>query len=310
MINMNGNYVAWTHIGSEDAVWPFMPWRAIEGAHGTHTRDDPLWLQLAMRGDSGHQVMQWPGEVMAVAPIGRNAIVYGTGGVTAMYTVVDPLSTYGFVEILGRGVTDRGAVGVAPNRHVFIDSDGVLWQVTGDLELQRLGYQEFLAPLLQDQISIVYDSFEDDFYISSGSESFVLTPSGLSKSPWQYCSIVDADGRQLGVYKAVADQSFMLVTQAMDMGTTEIKTIRSVELHGDMVNNLRASISYRITEQAYTNSPWKLVDRGRFAHLNVPAKEFKVRLATASGTNLHDLALQSVSVHWSIGERYNSEVLS
>ncbi len=194
--NIGQNFVMWSSIGGGDALWIFRPaWATTIRTAG------PRIFEHIKRNELGWMPMPWQGAVQVVKPLGNAVVVYGEDGISALVQTPEPIPTFGLKHLLDIGVAGRGAVGGTNREHTFIDEAGYLWKIGTDLVPKRLNYVEFLGDLTIANAVISHDQEENEYYISDGSSSVILTSKGLGIMDQVVTSIVATEGALLGVAK-------------------------------------------------------------------------------------------------------------
>lgn len=185
-LELGKNFVWWSSIGGGDLFWMFnnairiAGWMGEIGGTLYHDNDRPLLADYMEMNTSGFMPMPWQGHVLRMLPMQDKVVVYGENGVSAMRIVSNPTSTYGLVEIQQYvGVAGRGAVAGDEKNHLYIDAYGTAWLMTPDLQPLMLGYREFFEPMLGNTIVVSHDEFNNEFYISDGSSSYIWSREGL-----------------------------------------------------------------------------------------------------------------------------------
>lgn len=180
------NWVWWSTIGGGDLLWLFDHNLMVYGslydqATTGYGPDNPYVFALWARNECGVMPMPHQGRVIQVRQLGDSLVVYGEDGVNALYS--DGSGAVGQRPILGLGrgvgIACRSAAGGGYDRHVFVDKAGELWTITPDLKAERLGYGEFFAPMLTNDIVVSFDPLESDYWISDENECYVLSRTGL-----------------------------------------------------------------------------------------------------------------------------------
>lgn len=190
------NFVMWSSIGGGDALWIFRPaWSTTIRTAG------PRIFEHLKKNELGWMPMPWQGKVLAMKPLGNAVIVYGEDGISALIQTLEPIPTFGLKHLLDIGVVGRGAVGGTSREHVFIDGANYLWKIGTDLVPKRLNYQEFFTSMTAAKIVVSHDQEDDEYYISDGIYSRILTSKGLGIMNQVITSIVVAEGALLGVEK-------------------------------------------------------------------------------------------------------------
>lgn len=113
---------------------------------------------------------------------GRDAgviVVYTTDGVYEL--VPFDLPTFGLRVVNGiYGIPSWGCVAGTQDEQVFIDTLGYLHHLSAKGD-NKLGYREFLEPLLQDSPLITYEPIDDNWYISTEEQCFLFNKTGLGQ---------------------------------------------------------------------------------------------------------------------------------
>ncbi len=206
----NTNWIWWSQIGGGDLMQFFLPETVTLGIDeapsisgvGGYDESNPLYLAHARRVSAGFMPMDWQGAVQNIRPMEDVVMVYGEDGISAVRAFQEPVPTFGLMENLLRvGIASRNAVGGDQKQQVFLDASGVLWMVSGDLSLKRLGYREYFAQMLGNEITISYEPGQRVFYISDTNISFVLNEFGLTEWPQRLTSVFQIDGDAAGIFE-------------------------------------------------------------------------------------------------------------
>lgn len=187
-----GNWVWWSSFGAVDVTWLWDPSLMVYGptpTDGGYGPDNPYVLDLMRMNQAGMAAMPWPGTVLRVLPLGNGVAVYGDRGCSYLSPADVQAPTMRVTDIpglpKGMGPAQRSSVAGGRSQHVLVDAEGVLWRVQMTEfgpQAQQLGYEEYLAPLLEGEAQTVvvsHDEGENEFWISNSTECYVLTPNGL-----------------------------------------------------------------------------------------------------------------------------------
>jgi len=189
------NFVMWSNVG-EGLLWLWykdlaMTGIVLEGDGNLNTESGfgssrPKILELFQRGDMGWMPMPWDGTVLNILELGKDLVVYGTNGVTGMTSVIDPIPTYGIIPILDDiGLASRSAVAKGKGFHLFVDTSGEIRMIENGFKETRIGYKEFIAPMLTEdgakEIVVSSDEYNKEFYICNGQKTYMLTETGLCR---------------------------------------------------------------------------------------------------------------------------------
>jgi len=297
------NFVWWSPVGS-DAFWVIYPEDTLlglvsEGDNIPHTWDKTKLLELMESGGMGFMPMQWQGNVLNTKPLGKGMMVYGDNGISYMpLTQVDGVSTFGLQEVLPIGVANRSAVGsnMMGTEHVFLDEAGWLRRVKIGEQVENLGYREYFENMLDaSDIVITHDPIEEDYYISDGSETFVLTKGGLFEVNDLPTSVLASLGGTVWVADAVgdADDAYaILVTDVFNMQLNMLKTIERVSVHCTNTTDVSVAIDWRYkTSDSWTRTLYSDINDEGEAHFPVSGIEFRmvVRCLTLTTLDIDDI---------------------
>ncbi len=264
------------------------------------------------KNQSGFLVMDWQGPVVNTRPLENHVMVYGEDGISAVTPHTDrglAISTFGLQEgLLGVGIAHRMAVGGNLQQQLFLDNTGSLWHVqNGPVpELAKLGFREYLRPLVDEGISITYDEAEKDFYISSDvGENFVLDRDGkLSVHNQRVYSAVNLQGGFVGVTAAVSsDTAFTITSNLTDFGYRGLKTVGFVQIDYEDISDLRLTVEYRVDQSTtWLTTPAIPGSEDGVFYVGIAAADFRFIL---TGTNIGGENIQSntfaASTGWTLG---------
>ncbi len=258
------NWVMWSSIGGGDfPMWLMLP---DKFKSRFNFPDQDTIFQRLRRNEFGWSPMPFVEEIVAMVPFQDKVVVYGGDGIAAMIPHSDSglgLSTFGIREVENIGLAGRGAVAISGDKsvQVFVDRFGTLWTLSSDLALTRLGYEEFLRPLILEggEIVITYDSGERHFYICGTHQSFVLTGDGLGETTNRITggAYVGAAEGFTAIYDRIGTTETRIVTREFDLGIRGIKTITSIGLQMVTCDDVEVAVDYRyLKTQEFIRSPW------------------------------------------------------
>lgn len=255
---------------------------------------DNFMYEMLQRNEFGFMPMPWQGDVVSMMPLGDYVAVYGAqnasgggGGVTWLVPAGKYVGTYfvpGFPQSLG--VASRGAVGGNEAVHALIDEMGELWVIEpGGAE--RLGYKEFLSPMLGNEILIAFDEYEREFQFSDANVSYTLTRNGLTRTYAHPTSMFVAQGVRTGLTIPEAEAGCSFSTQPVDAGAAggrhgDIFILKSIRLRSRDIDatGWSATVYYRMNQR----DTWTAYDTVAFSRLarvdfGLPAMEFYVTIS-------------------------------
>lgn len=245
------NYVAFSDIGSDN----FIP---------------------GLRNEAGYVIMPFSGEVLRVLPLNDTVVVYCENGIALL---VPSERYFGVREFLPVGIPSKGCVGGTKQGHVFVDYNGELWKISGNAEVQKLGYREYITQMDASKIMVSYSAKEDEYYISDGNYTFILTPFGLCQSYQLPTSLAFVDGQLIGVFSVGSDSEARVVTDNLDFGIRSFKTISVIEVGGYSSNGFYVRVDWRSDiSGSRLDSSWLAVNPTGFATPIVTAHDFRLHV--------------------------------
>lgn len=231
-----------------------------------------------MTNDSGYRPMPWKGSVYQILRLGKNAVVYGSGGVTLMYPVASPAPTFGCKELISVGVLGKNAMCGNGHQHFFIDVHNRLWRVQEE-KITKLGYEEFLSTLVDPVMC--YDAKEERVYISDANRGFTLTNAGLGGGYPGLTGFQYSEATQLITLDRTPDypETLLIVTDILDFGYRGLKSIESIQIGVDNAETLYVALDYRYkTTEAFRTTNFTRINDEGVAHLRATALEFRIRV--------------------------------
>ena len=200
--------VFWSTIGGGDAFEPFLGELSPGGEGFSFEAFRVLDQNLAGWCNPG------VGEVLRLFPLNRNVIVFGTEGIAVLTYHREGPGAYGQAKILDLGIMDRNAVSGGPSIVFFIDFRGDLWRLTSEMELQKLGYKEFLSSL--SSIVLTYVEGFRELYLTDGDTSYVLNPNGLARIGLVISSVLPKSKKYYATKFQEHDENFSLTIGGLD----------------------------------------------------------------------------------------------
>ena len=315
--DIHDNFVFWSTIGGGDVVNLFVPELARDGVikEDETSIEDSIFMELLKRNEMGFMPMPWQGSVLVVKPHEKGVVVYGEDGIAALVPTSDPYPTYGLRHLADFGIAGRGCVGGNEESHVFLDVVGNAWHVDGDFGLQKLGHKEFFEDIVGQDVLISHNSEHDEFFISgedssSNALSYVLTPNGLGKCPQQVAGAYNVEGEFLGVFSLDGSTIATIVTDIIDFGYRDLKTITTVEVGIDHKSaaTVHVAVDYRYNAvDSWTRSDWVLVNPQGFARPQITAYDFRIAIKCST---YDDFEIDYINVRWQTSGRRTVRGLS
>jgi len=173
----------------------------------------------------------WKGDALGVSQLGDNLIIYGDYGVGIMRPIRGdstsgqiPVEYFEIEQILDVGIINAVAHVGDRLQQTFIDSRGDVYRITADLKLTKLGYREFIKPLVDADINMSFDPREGDVYISDEVNGFLLTPTGMCTPRFILNGILPySDGVLYGTWTVDSGNTSTFKTHPTNMDSSAFK---------------------------------------------------------------------------------------
>ena len=289
----DSNWVWWSTIGGGDLLWlfslTFMKYASLAAVPTTGFSDARYYFKwLWDRNECGLRPLPWQGTVYQMKQLGDAMMAYGTGGVSALVPSGGDPATFGLMNPTGwgtrLGIASRSAIGGSDRGHLVVDEAGELWGITPDLQAQRLGYAEWLAPLLGYEIVVSYEPTLDEYYISNGTTTYLYSESkGFCVAPYAPTTVSYADSTPVGMIEASASPTAVDITSDWFRGggVGEVWTLNRLRLGTTDIDasGWSVAIEYRFKDSVAGTSSAAIHPDGRgVATFNLPGLEFRWHL--------------------------------
>lgn len=290
------NFVWWTMIANGDMLWLFYPDLAFRrNSDNEFTIKGSRFAEAMQRNDMGFMPMPWDGPVWAVKRLGNYVIVYGEEGIAALRSMVE-VPTLGMIPLLDYGINSRSHVGGGDKGHVFVDTKGQIRKINPDLTIQLLDYGEFIGPILDDDFHVAYDENENEYYLGSGSKSYLLSDIGLTEIHQIVTSILTNENGKVGVFEDTGVTTSTIVTNVIVIGNTALNVLTSIEVDGEYESGIEVAIDYRYGRRdAFTRSPFVKLNSMGWVRFNYGGLEFRVAIRAPDFTKFNP---SDVTVKW------------
>ena len=242
---------------------------------------------------AGYMHMPWEGVVFKVKRLGDVVMVYGSGGLAALFPVTEPEPTYGRKDLKGSGIPSRNCVCGDHLVHYYLDQLGSLWAITGELNPKELGYREFLGELDLSKTVMTYERAEGDVYISDGERSFLFSENGLSEIGKAFTSIHALNGILIGHSFEVGDEGVFLETNIVDMGLRVLKTISVIALGVGADEKVEVRVKWRRGKKdEWRESAWRRTNDEGFVTMPFTGTEFTFQIRSSQYIDLDYLTVR------------------
>ena len=229
------------------------------------------------RNEAGYRRCPFGGEVYHVRRLGDIVIGYSSKGIVALVPVKDPAPTFGFKELSNIGLVNRGAVNGNLDRQIYVGSDYIIREITSG-GITELGYQSYMESLgSSEDIIVLYDPANRDFYIGNSSTTYLLSPYGMTKIQ-QHPSAVWRGDTTYAIPDSEDSDSPYIQTEQFDMTYKGQKTIFSIETDALSVNNPEVMISWTNDLLNWSDSTYFPINDVGIASPIVSGNVFKIKM--------------------------------
>lgn len=264
-LSVNTSISGWAISNAEKKNW--VGWSKIGEADFT----------LDLTNDAGYRPMSWSGYIYQVKKLDKNAIIYGSGGITVAYPVAEPMPTFGFKDMLNIGIKNKTAIGGDEHTHFCIDTLGCLYKITTE-GINKLGYEEFLSPLINPVLT--WDAAKNRLHISDAYIGYIYNEGTLTGGYADLTGLYRIKDSLTAVSPdTVIANPVELCTDIIDFKRRGLKSIESMQF--DAISNviLFASIDYRYNKnEAFRTTKWSQLNAEGVAHIRTSGIDFRIRL--------------------------------
>lgn len=241
--------------------------------------------------EAGYRRDPYGGIVYHTKVLDEVVIGYSSRGITTIYPAsVENVATFGFKRMSKVGLKNRGAVNGDEDRHVFVGRDNNVWEITKE-GIKKLGYKSFIDALGTSQdIIVMYDSENKDFYIGNSTKTYLLSPYGMSESLYHPSTVWTQDGVPYSVPATPSDYDPYATTTPFDMGYRGQKTIFSIESDIFLVDDPEAGVDYTLDLETWGTGDFFPINDQGIVGIITAGNAFKFKL---KGSALNDNTLIS-----------------
>lgn len=262
---------------------------------------------LDLVNDAGFRPMSWTGYVYQVKKLDKNAIIYGSGGVTVAFPVKDPMPTFGFKELSNVGVKNKTAVGGDEFVHFWIDRLGCLFKLTTE-GVTRLGFEEFLRDLVNPVLT--WDASLQRLHISDADVGYMYNDSALTGGYASLTGLYRVDTTQTGISPdEIVTLPVSICTDIIDFERRGLKSIEDFQTDAISEIPLFGAIDYRYDKKEdFRTTKWSPMNKEGVVHLRTAGVEFRIRL---KGSDNGTFDLTYIKVHFKyIDQRFTRDEVS
>jgi hypothetical protein len=230
---------------------------------------------------AGYTHMNWgkegTGIVYKIRKLGNNVVVFGSGGITALTPVSDPVSTFGQQNLSLCGVASGNHVAGDDENLGWIDNNFDFWIMSGKVSAKKkLGYREWFSVMTGD-IVVSYVTEKKRFYICDGVTCYVLAEGGLYSCHQLVTSLGVFDNELVGLFEDTGDTSWRVETNEIDFGQRSFKTLQFVEImKSDEMAAVKVKFRSSLMASDYSELDWKNVNPNGIVYCPVSGIDFRI----------------------------------
>lgn len=261
------------------------PWHGAEDNHIIWSKIGDMDFLPDGMNTSGIYPTPWLGGVLKVLPLANGVVVYCESGIMFM----EPVEQYwSFVILTNYGIAGRGAVDGDDYTHIFIDTEGYIRKLTSNKQISKLGFQEYIQPLIDNEVVVNFIESKNWFSISDNETSYILTVAGLGKSSQVITSAISYDGSIIGIVSGPINLDYIITTHLVDMKFKGIKTLSMIEFGLDTDADAFVGIDYRFDKSKdFTSTGWTRLNKEGIAYMSVAGIEFRIRMKCETYTEVN-----------------------
>lgn len=291
--SLNDSWLIYSKVGGGARDVPFLDFMSMLDEYGGNTISSDLKADMNVlirnsleSGDIGFFPIRNKGTIYSIRPIGDLLMVYTDRGVSRVR-----MTEEGLVEdqVSNVGVITRHQVGGDMYEHIFVDDTSNLNRVDENGNVSRIGYDEFMIFVSGTGMLISVDPLERFYSISDGTYGFMLTRTGLSKTPCMMPTSLWRSGTLRGPTIETTGTAATIETDIFDGGYRGVHEIVFVRIATTDTIGWTVAAKWRMNkdDNFTTETAVAFDDRG-VARVKTSGIEFKL-LLTASNRALADL---------------------
>lgn len=255
--------------------------------------------------EAGFRQMPQGGDVYRIRRLGDSIIIYGSRGITRMFP---NQQTFGWKELSTAGICCPTAVGGDTTQHLYVDQNATLWRMVDDPEVfkpkrQELGYQEFLGQMDLDNIVITFNPSNNDFCISDGVYSFLMSPYGLSRTHQRVSAMWADQENFFGMFTDSLDISAKITTAPFDTGQRGSKTLFSIEAGISKGDRVHCAADWRMESlKDFRQTDWVELNPNGFAVLVITGTDLRACIKAEDYSDFH---IDYLTARWKMTDLRN-----
>lgn len=260
-------------------------------------------FDLSASNEAGWKALEWEGNAYRCLKFKNSVIVYGSGGISVLFPVSDPISTWSEHLLDSGGVLGIDAVVDSEQGHLFIGRDYKLYIITENSQslksnampvIKAVGYSEFIKTLTG-TVKMFYEPISKVTYISGSNKTLLLSGTEITEVDSNITGVIVTDTRY-ETRNSTPSGKVSWKTQELRFGNTNFKTIRSIAFDFDMlqIRDAYCTVWMRnVLTQDFTVSKRCKITKDGIAFVGVTAKEFQIQVEFVP---LEKLAIRSYQI--------------
>lgn len=192
---------------------------------------------------AGYKVLEWDGVAWKCFKLGKTILVYGSGGVSQMFPISEPVSGYSEKVLTRVGCLNSSSVAANSETHVFVGADFNLYQISHEnnatkpsVDVVNLGYKDFIVGLTGN-ITVSIDAITGVFVISGDNYSLLyVVGKGVTKLNRALTGKMFVGNKWLVPTKTGFIREYFVLLHEFDFGKPGLKTLKQVSFDIDLVD--------------------------------------------------------------------------
>jgi hypothetical protein len=230
---------------------------------------------------AGFADMDWgvngQGIVYKVMKVGNAVGVFGSGGISILLPVSEPMVTFGKKNISFLGISSGNHIAGDDSLVIFVDHRRELWMMDSKFSMKKLGYRDWLLDLDSD-FKISYVPEKKRFFISDRNTCYVLTESGLYSCHQRTPAVGVYQGGLWGIVDDSGNYEWRVETDEIDFKQRAFKTLQFIEAHGAS-EQTEALVKYKNNvSDDFKELTWKKLNKNGIVFYPVSGSDFKISL--------------------------------
>ena len=291
--NLNSTWLVYSDFGGTARDVPFFDFMSMTDEYGGNTvsttlkNDMDVVIRDALeRGAIGFFPVKNKGAIRSIRPVGDLLMVYTHNGVSRIR-----MTESGFVEddVHDIGVSARHQVGGDMREHIFVDKTNNLNRVDENGNVSRIGHADEMIFIAGAGMLISIDPMERFYALSDGTYGYMLTRTGLSKTPCMMPTSYWRNDTLHGPTIETTGTPATIETDIFDGGFRGVHEVVHVRVATYDTSGWTVTVKWRLNKNDdFTNETAVAFDDRGDARVKVSGIEFKL-LLTAANRSLVDL---------------------